>query len=179
MRKISDKGVPKCLMAVQKHDWLLHKPFWTDFSGIFNHLLTMDPYIWAWDQRTLQDTVVSVSKEVQDTEFIKHDVGACVMEHRWNCACRLYGKGCNHHSVVLHFPTNWSSIWSPNTERSFRKNPVSLRHCCPHKAAIGTSSLWSSERNTSKEESFQALMRPHLLLTGGLQHNHNDFSWMG
>jgi hypothetical protein len=36
------------------------------------------------------------SKEVQGIEVIKQGFGVCLLEQRWNFACRLPGKGYNH-----------------------------------------------------------------------------------
>jgi hypothetical protein len=41
------------------------------------------------------------SKEVQDTQVIKQGAGLCLMGQIYNFACRLPGKGCNHHDKVL------------------------------------------------------------------------------
>jgi hypothetical protein len=40
------------------------------------------------------------SEKVQDTEVIKESVGVCLLGQGWNFACRLPGKGVNHHSKV-------------------------------------------------------------------------------
>jgi histone-lysine N-methyltransferase SETMAR len=39
--------------------------------------------------------------------------------------------------------------------------------------------LFPISRNTSRDESFQTLGRPHQLRTSGLQHKQNTFFWMG
>jgi hypothetical protein len=41
------------------------------------------------------------SKEVQDKEVIEHGTGVCLLGLTEDVACRLPGKGCNHHGKVL------------------------------------------------------------------------------
>jgi hypothetical protein len=46
--------------------------------------------------------------EIYDAEVIKQGAGMCFLGLRWNVACRLPEKGCDHHGKVLHlhFLTN-------------------------------------------------------------------------
>jgi hypothetical protein len=89
-------------------------------------------------------------------------------------------------SITLHFSTNWSSNWSPNVEANFRKEScffkkmlfLTRQQLCTRNWQIFTLKFWNTwptdliwsfqtttsfltSRNTSREESFQALRRPH------------------
>jgi hypothetical protein len=59
-------------------------------------------YIYTYDPETKEQSkewkqCFPMLKEVQDTEVIKQGAGTCLLRQRWNFACRLSGKGCNHH----------------------------------------------------------------------------------
>jgi hypothetical protein len=48
----------------------------------------------------METQLFPASKEVQDTEVIKQGVGVCLLGQKWNFACKLPGRGCNHHGKL-------------------------------------------------------------------------------
>jgi hypothetical protein len=74
-------------------------------------------------------------KEVQDTEVIKQGADICLLEQRWNFACRLAGKGCNHHGKVLCYISRKTGLY----KRRGKLSKGILFHqdnAAPHNAAI-------------------------------------------
>jgi hypothetical protein len=78
------------------------------------------------------------SKEVQDTEVFKQGVGVCLLEQRWNFACRLPGKGCNHHGQVLWCTSRQTEAATVSKHRSklFEGILFLQDNAVPHKVAI-------------------------------------------
>jgi hypothetical protein len=81
-----------------------------------------------------------------DTEVTKQSVGIC------NFACRLPGKGCNHHSKVICCISGQTEAATGlhMLRQSLKRNLVPSRQCCSSQGShfaseTDTSSLWSSE----------------------------------
>jgi hypothetical protein len=80
----------------------------------------------------------TASKDVQDTNVMKHGAGVCLLVQTCNLACSLSGEGCNHHGKVL--------VTIPDKLKqqllSRRRGKLSIIILClqdnsgPHKAAI-------------------------------------------
>jgi hypothetical protein len=198
MRKLSAKWIPKCLKADQKSDRVLASQaildrFRLDPVGFLNRLVNMDEsWIHIYDSRDQEQSKKwshSGFPRPKKTQKSSSKVLVSLLGQRRNFACRLPGKGCNHHGkgrTTLHFSTNWSSNWSQNVEASFRREScffttmplltrrplhtrdwkiftLTFRNTRPIHLIwpLRTTTSFITSRNTSGEESFRALRRPH------------------
>jgi hypothetical protein len=110
-------------------------PFSPDHVGFFNRLVTMYETLYMIQRpkpiQGLETQWFPASKDVQDTEVIKQDVGVCLLGERWNFACRPPGKGDNHQGKVLsrNFRQTEATTGLQTSRQAFERNLDSSRQC--------------------------------------------------
>jgi hypothetical protein len=79
--------------------------------------------------RTIQGMVilwVSMPEEIQYTEVIKQVAGICILQQRWNFACRLPRKGAaimpKYYVAQTESPTGLQTL-----KQTFKRNLISSR----------------------------------------------------
>jgi hypothetical protein len=85
-------------------------------------------------------------KEVQDTQVIKLGAGVYLLGQRWNFACRLPGKGYNHHGehYVALLDKMIQQLVSKRRGKLSKGNLFFQDNAAPHKAAINAPGIGRS-----------------------------------
>jgi hypothetical protein len=206
MIKLSAKRVSKCLNTDKKYARTLPSQAILDrFRSVpveFFRLITMDrTWIHIYDPQNKEPKEWRQSGSPRPKKFkTQKSSNKGLVSVFWNND----GKECNHQSKVLRCISCQTEATTrlQTSRHASESNLVSSWQCCSSQEGhyapkIDRSSLRNSEtpglhtwfgpfrllsfltsRNTSREESFVALRRPHQLRTGGSQHNQKNFSWM-
>jgi hypothetical protein len=162
--------------------------FWRYSVGFLNRLVTVDRNIWARDQRRIQGIQV-IPRIRRSWRHRSHQTRCWRLSSgtKMQFACRLPAEGCNLHGKALRCTSRQTVAATVSRRRGkLSKGILFLQdNAAPHKAAIkhhkltdlhfevlkhpayspelATSDYWLSLnlKNTSREEYFRVLRRPH------------------